>query len=400
MNDIEKKGTFMMQIHWRTFLLDVFICSLGAYGGPEAHYGVITDQMITKKKYFTEEELIELIALTGILPGPSSTQTIVAIGQKVGGPLLGMLTMVVWALPVLIIMTALSFLSVFLERANISNENLRFIGPMAVGFIAVAGFRIGRKVVKDRFTLILMSASAIITFFIRTPWIYPLLLLIGGALAVLRSDEKNIWNRTKLNPPWKPFLFFLFFALGSLLLAGVTHNLFVQLFEKFYRYGYLVIGGGQVVVPLMFSELVEINHFMTGQEFLTGFGIVQGMPGPMFSFAAYAGGMAARGHSILYQIFGAMIGGIGIFLPGLLLIFFVYPIWEQLKAIRGIKISLSGITAVAGGFIVAAAVLLFIQNGFVPVSIAVTVLSFLLLYSKKVPAPIIVSLSIILGFIM
>lgn len=150
----------------------------------------------------------------------------------------------------------------------------------------------------------------------------------------------------------------------------------------------------------MFSELVEINHFMTGQEFLTGFGIVQGMPGPMFSFAAYAGGMAARGHSILYQIFGAMIGGIGIFLPGLLLIFFVYPIWEQLKAIRGIKISLSGITAVAGGFIVAAAVLLFIQNGFVPVSIAVSVLSFLLLYSKKVPAPIIVSLSIILGFIM
>lgn len=390
----------MIQRHWSTFLWDVFICSLGAYGGPEAHYGVITDQMITKKKYLTEEELIELIALTGILPGPSSTQTIVAIGQKVGGPLLGMLTMVVWALPVLIIMTTLSFLSVFLERANISSENLRFIGPMAVGFIAIAGFRIGRKVVKDRFTLILLIASAIITFFIRTPWIYPLLLLIGGALAVFRSDEKNIWNRTKLNPPWKPFLFFLTFALGSLFLTGVTHNVFVEVFEKFYRYGYLVIGGGQVVVPLMFSELVEINQFMTGQEFLTGFGIVQGMPGPMFSFAAYAGGMAARGHSILYQIFGAMMGGIGIFLPGLLLIFFVYPIWEQLKAIRGIKISLSGITAVAGGFIVAAAVLLFIQNGFVPVSIAVSVLSFLLLYSKKVPAPIIVLLSIILGFIM
>ncbi len=82
---------------------------MGAYGGPEAHYGIFTDQMVIKKKYLTEEELVELIALTGILPGPSSTQTIVAIGHKVGGPLLGFLTMLVWALPVLIVMTSLSF---------------------------------------------------------------------------------------------------------------------------------------------------------------------------------------------------------------------------------------------------------------------------------------------------
>ena len=65
-------------------------------------------------------------------------------------------------------------------------------------------------------------------------------------------------------------------------------NRIVNLFESFYRYGYLVIGGGQVVVPLMYSELVEINQYMTSKEFLTGFGLVQGLPGPMFSFSAYA----------------------------------------------------------------------------------------------------------------
>lgn len=64
------------KVPWSTFLIDVLICSLGAYGGPEAHFGVFTDQMVIKKKYLTEEELVELIALTGILPGPSSTQTI------------------------------------------------------------------------------------------------------------------------------------------------------------------------------------------------------------------------------------------------------------------------------------------------------------------------------------
>ncbi|OQB53954.1 MAG: Chromate transport protein [Firmicutes bacterium ADurb.Bin146] len=106
------------KVRWSTFLKDVFICSLGAYGGPEAHYGVFTDQMVIKKKYLTEEELVELIALTGILPGPSSTQTIISIGYKVGGPMLGFLTMLVWGLPVILLMTALSFLSQFFEKTE------------------------------------------------------------------------------------------------------------------------------------------------------------------------------------------------------------------------------------------------------------------------------------------
>ena len=103
---------------WSRFLKDVFICSLGAYGGPEAHFGVFTDQLVQKKKYLTEEELAELIALTGILPGPSSTQTIVAIGYKTGGPILAFLTFLVWALPVLSIMTLLSYYNEFTLTSN------------------------------------------------------------------------------------------------------------------------------------------------------------------------------------------------------------------------------------------------------------------------------------------
>lgn len=75
--------------------------------------------------------------------------------------------------------------------------------------------------------------------------------------------------------------------LGQFYLIG-HQNKILNLFESFYRYGYLVFGGGQVVVPLMYTELVEINSFMTNQEFLTGYGLVQGLPGPMFSFSAYA----------------------------------------------------------------------------------------------------------------
>lgn len=396
----EKNLENQKKVRWRTFLKDVFICSLGSYGGPEAHFGVFTDQMVIKKHYLTEEELVELIALTGILPGPSSTQTIVAIGYKMGGPLLALLTMLVWALPVLTLMTLLSFLSQLLGNMNISQDGLRYIGPMAVGFIVVASFHIGRKVVTDKITFLLLLIGGITTYFIREPWIYPLVLILGGVVSIITSKEENLWNRVRINPPWGYLITFGIFALGGILLNFIWDNRFIHLFESFYRYGYLVIGGGQVVVPLMYSELVEVNKFMTNQEFLTGYGLVQGMPGPMFSFSAYAGGMAARGGGVATQILGAMAGGIGIFLPGLLLIYFIYPIWESLKQIKGIRVSLKGITAVAGGLVTVAAIILMQNSGFSLDNIIVMILTLVLLFTKKIPAPLIVLGVLAAGFIL
>jgi len=148
----------------------------------------------------------------------------------------------------------------------------------------------------------------------------------------------------------------------------------------------------------MHTELVQVRQFMTNEEFLTGYGLVQGLPGPMFSFAAYAGGMAARGATAWRQTLGAVAGGIGIFLPGLLLIYFVYPVWEQLKQIRAIRIGLRGINAVAGGLIAIAAVILMQASGFQAENLVVTALSITLLASRKVPAPLIVVAALVAGF--
>lgn len=386
-----------LQIPWGKFLGDVAVCALGAYGGPEAHYGVFIDQLVVKRQYLTEEEMTELIGLTGILPGPSSTQTIIAIGYRVGGPLLALLTFLVWALPALVVMTALSFLYVWLARVQPSLSLLRFVGPMAVGFMLSAGWRIGRKVVKDCLTGLLFVASAAITAFLRTPWIFPAVLIAGGLISVAGSKEKDIWNRAKIRPPWRYLLVFAGFAIAGILIELFWHNQIALLFADFYRYGYLVIGGGQVVIPMMYGDLVEATQSLTAQQFLTGYGLVQGLPGPMFSFSAFAGGLAASGAGALRQIAGAAASGVGIFLPGILLIYFVYPIWEQLKQIRAIKISLRGITAVAGGLIAAAALVLLARNGFSPEVLAVTTITTALLMSKKIPAPLIVLLVLIAG---
>lgn len=383
-----------------TFLKDVLICSLGAYGGPEAHMGIFLDQLVVRRRYLEEEDLVELIALCSILPGPTSTQTIVSIGYKTGGPLLALLTMLVWALPVLLVMSALSFLYAALSSKNIPEDTLRFIGPMAVGFIVIAAYRIGRKVVTDRMTILLMIFSAITTYFIRDPWIFPLVLLAGGGVSIACTKETGIWNKAKVNPPWRYLILFASIALGAIGLCFLSDNRILHLFESFYRYGYLVFGGGQVVVPVMHSELVELHQYMSNQEFLTGYGLVQGLPGPMFSFAAYAGGMAARGGSVVQQITGSIAGGLGIFLPGLLLIYFVYPVWENVKQIRAIKLSLKGINAIAGGMILAAAIVLMQANGFALENLIMTGITALVLLTRKIPAPILVVVALIAGFVI
>jgi len=308
--------------------------------------------------------------------------------------------MLVWALPVIIAMTVLSFLYQILNNLNISTDGLRYIGPMAVGFIVLAAFRIGKKVAIDGFTVILLVLSGVITYFIRDPWIFPVVLIAGGIASILHSGEKDLWNKVRIKPPWKYLIAFALLAVLSIVAALVFENRIVTIFEHFYRYGYLVFGGGQVVVPVMHSELVEVNGFMTNAEFLTGYGLVQGLPGPLFSFSAYAGGMAARGSGAFVQILGSMAGALGIFLPGLLLIYFVYPVWASLKQIKGINVSLKGIKAVAGGLIAVSAIILMQRSGFTLENIIVTIVTVGLLLTKKVPAPLIVVLALLAGFLI
>lgn len=338
------------------------------------------------------------MALNTILPGPTSTQTIVSIGYKMGGPKLAFLTLLVWALPVIFIMTGLSFLYVFLDSINLSYQVLKYIGPMAVGFIIVAALRIGKKVVADRLTFILLIFGALTTYFFRSSIVFPIVLVIGGIVSLVFSKKEDLWNRVKLNPPWKYLILFVIFAIGSIVLSIVWKNRIVDLFQSFYRYGYLVFGGGQTVIPVMHTELVDIKGYLTNSEFLTGYGLVQGMPGPMFSFSAYAGGLAASG-GVINQIIAALTSGLAIFLPGILLIYFVYPIWENLKKVKAVNVALEGISAVAGGLIAASALVLMQRNGFSLANIGIVIFTSLLLFTKKLPAPVIVLIVILIGLV-
>lgn len=145
-----------MKIKWTTFLYDVLLSALGSYGGPEAHYVMFSSLLVKKRKYLTEEELTQMIGLYALVPGPSSTQTITAIGYYMGGPLLALLTFLVWALPAIMVM---AFIGVFFSFIGTSfyQPMLTYLPAVAVGFIIYAALTLGVKVLKDKRDLLLYS---------------------------------------------------------------------------------------------------------------------------------------------------------------------------------------------------------------------------------------------------
>ena len=188
----------------------------------------------------------------------------------------------------------------------------------------------------------------------------------------------------------------------------------INLFENTYRMGSLVFGGGQVLMPMMYEQwsvrpeaikqknpdVVQIDE----QDLYTAMGIVRAVPGPVFSIASFAGGMALKDMGPEMQIIGCLIGSIAIFLPSALLVLFFFPIWNNLKKYAAVYRSLEGINAVVVGVMIASTFYIMKDisiTGLKTVSfinIGVIFLTFLILNFTRVAAPFIVLGCLLLGY--
>jgi chromate transporter len=388
-----------MSLRYYIFLKDVLLLALTAFGGPQAHIAMMFRLLVDKRRYLTEKELIELNALCQILPGPTSTQTITAIGFRIGGPNLAYLTLLVWLLPASTIMAAAAIGISYLQANNISLQFLRFIQPMAIGFMAYAAYAISSKVVHTKLAVGIMVVSGILAYFFHSPWVYPLLLLSGGAITALRFRQQPQEPDKKMNIQWSNFFLFIGVLITAAVVGGATSSLPVRLFENFYRNGSLVFGGGQVLIPLMFTEFVDFKRYLTAEEFLSGFAIVQALPGPVFSFCSFIGSLAMRGFGVWGQLLGSLVATVGIFLPGTFLIFFVIRFWDDLKKYRVVRASLEGISAVSSGMVAAAAIMLYHPIDNTPLNFGIVVVTCCMLLFTRIPAPLLIMAGFALGFI-
>lgn len=402
------------------FLKAVFFYSLTAFGGPQGHYGMMLKTFVQKRHDVTEQELLDYMAFCQMLPGASSTQTVLLIGYKRGRFPLAILTLVIWMLPACFIMGGLSFLLTY----NLSIEAgwFKFIQPMAIGFIGFSTYRLYKVAVHNTITNVIMVIAAITTVFLfKNPFVFPGLIIAAGIstnFSDKRIPQKGI-------PPKKIrwgniLLFLLLFATAGYFSETARKENWkdrraYNLFENSYRFGSLVFGGGDVLMPMMYEQYVIrpsqrpdslARAKMTKEEFLTGSGLVRAIPGPVFSIGAYTGGMVMKDQGKHMQLLGCIIGSVALFLPSVLLVLFFFPVWHNLKKYAVIFRSLEGINACIVGIMAGATIYLIkdltikeILEGQLTgaVDIVVIAATLFLLIKTRIPSPYIVLGCLALG---
>jgi chromate transporter len=389
------------------------------FGGPQAHLAHFQKILVNKRNYLSEADLMELNSLCQILPGPSSTQTLVGLGYKLGGASLAYLTLLMWTLPSVIFMTIMAISLFDIEQKNWSLEFTRFIQPMAVGFVSYAAYSISVRTVNTKTGISLMIMAAVTSYFIQTPFVFPAILFVAGLISALKFKAQPKVEKKKINILWSNFLLWLGVLIFAALLGWATKSIPevtrpIRLFENFYRNGSLVFGGGQVLAPMLYTEFVKKDSteervrpveftkkaYLNHDEFLTGYAIVQTLPGPVFAFSAFIGSLSMREYGTFGEIIGAFMSALGIFLPGTFLIFFVIRFWDSLKKYRAIRASLEGITAASAGIIAASAVILFqpLDNTFL--NFGFTIGTFCLLAFTRLPSPFIILGGLALGLLL
>lgn len=123
----------------------------------------------------------------------------------------------------------------------------------------------------------------------------------------------------------------------------------LDLFANMYLAGTIIFGGGPVVIPLLRSYVVSPG-WVSNRDFLLGLAIIQAFPGPNFNFAVYLGALALQS-SPFPTVFGAFLGFLGIFLPGIALAVAVQSFWRVLRTKKWVVDILRGVNATAIGLV-------------------------------------------------
>ena len=401
--------------------------SLTAFGGPQVAMALMQYRFVEKRRDLTAQELVEYSAFCQLLPGASSTQTIVLVGFKRGGVVLALLTLLVWMLPAVCIMTCLALLVSYFSWSG-EIKALSLLQPMSIGFIISAALLLFQKSVNSIITRWIFVITAIITFIgFNTPWTIPTIIILAGVVTNFSDKRIPTDGTAPKSIQWRALVLFvlLFIAAGFLSERATKQNwesrkLF-NLFENNYRFGSMVFGGGDVLIPIMYEQFVTRPASKRIQEnkrdvvkidranFLTGTGLVIAVPGPIFSISSYMGAMALKDKSMSTQLSGALVASLGIFLPSFLIVLFFFPIWQYLKKYAIFYRSLEGVYAAIVGIMIGASLYLIKDIAVdlksataVSVSMYVVIffLSTYLLYKQKLAPQWIAFSCIVIGLLM
>nr|WP_255304511.1 chromate efflux transporter [Cobetia sp. 5-25-4-2] len=348
---------------YRDVLLTFLTLGLTSFGGPIAHLGYFHAELVRRRGWLSDAAYAELLALCQFLPGPASSQVGFALGMVRGGGVMGgVLAWVGFTLPSALALLALALVAASLE-GPLASGVIHALKLVAVAVVAQAIWGMARTLCPDRrragLALLAMLGLALAqsawtqVAWVQVAWTQVGVIALGALLgSLLCRDDKAALVRQQagaagLSLPVSTRLaraclitFFALLIALPLLASG-------SLVEIFYRAGALVFGGGHVVLPLLEASTVETGR-IAADTFLTGYGAAQAVPGPLFTFAAWLGaGMAQVGGDS--AVLGAIIALLSLFLPGILLLIGVAPLWGRLRARPAARAALAGANAAVVG---------------------------------------------------
>ncbi len=334
--------------------MEIFLVSfkLGctSFGGPTAHLGYFQNEYVQNRKWLTDKEYSNLVALSQFLPGPASSQVGMGIGLLRGGLLGSIASFIGFTLPSVLLLMGFAY---FYGHTNMEMDWIHGLKLVAVAIVAQAIWDMSKKLI-PRLRHLLIALSALIVLLL---WIHPfaqVVVIIAAAFVGFTFLKESTTDRDTegIILPISKTTGAILLLLFSILLIGlpVASSLFqlewLTLIEKFYVSGALVFGGGHVVLPLLETQFVQ-SGLLSSADFITGYGVTQAVPGPLFTFASYIG-------MIIDGIPGAIVATISIFLPAFLLILGVLPFWFTISRTTGLKGMMAGANAAVVGILAAA----------------------------------------------
>jgi len=338
-------------------LLEIFLTSLRlgciSFGGPVAHLGYFKEEFVSRRQWLTEERFAELLGLCQFIPGPASSQLNFAIGRERGGLAGGCSAWLGFTLQSAVLMIGFAYgLVAFGEEAAAFLDGLLVA---AVAVVAKAVHGLATKLCPDVPRLALALGATGIVVVVPGSSIQVLSILIGGAVGLLAFRSKV--DRAKsvetveasggLSRAMPPILMFVSLLAISF---AVSPGSPVGIFAEHYRAGALVFGGGHVVLPLLEDGVVG-NGLVAEGQFLAGYSAAQVLPGPLFTFSAFLGSV---GSSFGPAWLGGVLALLAIFLPGMLLLLGLLPVWGRVRGNLRAQAALTGANAAVVGLLIAA----------------------------------------------
>jgi chromate transporter len=328
---------------------------ISCFGGPIAHIGYFREEFVVRRRWLDEHAYADLVGLCQFLPGPASSQVGFSIGLMRAGYRGALAAWTGFTLPSAIALVLFAYGAGALGGPT-GGGLLHGLKLVAVAIVAQAVWGMARTLCPDRERASIAVAAALIVLFGAAAAAQIAAILLGGIAGLWLCRTAPAPSVGHLAVPVSRSMGLVALTAFFLLLAGlpVLRSLglapSIALFDAFYRSGALVFGGGHVVLPLL-REAFVTPGWVSDDAFLAGYGAAQAVPGPLFTFAAYLGAVAGPAP---FGLAGAMLGLIGIFLPGLLILVGVLPFWDSLRKRAGAQAAMRGVNAAVVGLLGAA----------------------------------------------